>query len=147
MSVVTGQLYDVCLQFFITSFLREAAKKVTFLMAVPLALPPPLSSLMAVGTFFFFFISSKQNLFFLNGRLFNPPPVIMARPLKRNFFSASLRKDVMKNCKQTSYNCPVTASFTSNSESCSFPSCFRFSTKQYLTKPGCREIIKFIKIQ
>ena len=46
-------------------FVREAAKKVIFLMPVPLRpYPPPPSSLMAVGTFKKKFTKSQRKFFF-----------------------------------------------------------------------------------
>ena len=53
--------------------LREAAKKVIFLMAVPLSsYPPPPSNLMAVGTFQQIQKSPKKVIFYLKGKPFKP---------------------------------------------------------------------------
>ena len=73
-------------------WVRKAEKKIFFLIAWPLRPYSHPSSLMAVETFF----KLKKALFSLmTGPLpSHPPPVWMARPLKRTFFTASLRGDV-----------------------------------------------------
>ena len=67
--------------------LREAAKKVIFLMAGPLRPnPPPPSSLMAVEILERWKKRLKKSFFFLNGPALYPTPLLMARPLRRGLF-------------------------------------------------------------
>ena len=75
--------------------IREASKKVFFLMAGPLRPNPPppheLNGRWNFGTLEK--KGSKKSYFFLNGpALYNPPLLFMARPLREEFFfAASLR--------------------------------------------------------
>ena len=73
---------------------REAAKKVIY-FSIPAPKPPPPSSL--VATFFWgnFSFELQKKIFFLSGQ--PPPPLLVAGPLKRTYFAASLRHINIKN--------------------------------------------------
>ena len=73
-------------------WIREAAKKVIFLVARPLRplAPRPLpSALVAIGNFF---LTLKRVIFSLVAHPFSPPPPLSG-PAIKNFFAASLNCD------------------------------------------------------
>ena len=77
---------------YITNNLREKGqKRVLLLMAGPLRPNLSLSSLMAAEIFEHWKKGFQKSHFFLNGPALYPPPPLMARPLREEFFQAEIK--------------------------------------------------------
>ena len=79
--------FDKDIPTFCITLLRKPQKKVLFLVARPLRpLAPPPLGLVAIGTF---------SLHSLVTHPFSPPPLLVARPLGKELFAASLNSAVV----------------------------------------------------
>ena len=68
---------------------REAEKRPFFSGPDTKALPPPFE-LSVHNIFRILFSRASKKVFFLSGKSLQPPPLLLAGPLKKGFFAASL---------------------------------------------------------